>query len=278
MQINRIVFWSLCLQVILLSGTESKAQYREFLATIQPAKTVGPGIVGTGVIQLQQDFDWRHDGKIGDPYERRSNTIHLFRFGLSERVEIRWKAGWRWTKQVQPDQLDRSQNGFAENEFSLRVKLHDGKAAVPTVSMQIEVNTTATDEEYRPDYWAPRIVVMTGQRFGPLRVNTNLGLTYDGTRPQHFGWSAIRFGYFLPNRTELFLEHFGTFSAENWNPGFSSGVGIPIGKDFRFDLSGGFDNPDFSNSTKARWKQLRYFANAGISWRLRAWGPHRKSR
>ena len=86
----------------IVRGQESESLYDEPLATDRPDFTEASSVVGRGVLQLETGYTYFNDDEDGISTRTHSLPETLFRYGISDNVELRlvWNYFWEETSEL----------------------------------------------------------------------------------------------------------------------------------------------------------------------------------
>jgi len=249
--------------LVLITGVTSYAQYGESIRSGRPGQAIGPFTVGTRVFQVQAGTDVsgsKQDSQDGINREA-IDVGSVFRLGLTKKFELGLGINYN-SQSIENVNGNEDLSGISAFSIRMRSNVYEGKGATPSVGYQFELGIPIVDREYRSDQLAPKITVVTGQKFGDRwGFVTNWGASWDGNSAQSTGFNILNIGYGLSDKLSLFIEQYGFLNNKKYDSKLDGGLAYLINNDLQLDLHGGRDrNLD---------DHKEWFVSLGVSWRVR---------
>lgn len=248
----------LLLFLVVGSGTAA-AQYQDRIDSGRPAQYFGARSVGNNVFQVQSGLQTN----FADHASIRNYTPtvfnNIFRYGIHERVELRFTLDYAWTRYQLPNDGFAGANGFSDAQVGLRVNLYDGADGL-AVGAQSTLLLLDTDPDFRRATLGSNwLVSATRPLSDKLGAGVNLFAVWAGDGRGDATWNYAAFlTYNLTDDLVPFVEVFGPLN-DGARVDFNFGLGYLIGDDLQLDLYAGWveglEDADF-------------FLSAGVSWRL----------
>ncbi len=230
------------------------AQFGETIRTGRPGQAIGPFTVGKNVFQAQQGIDYYETSK--GFLLKSMVTNHVFRFGLTETVEISTVTDYRNDK-IKFSDTTFTFSGFSNLQIGGRIHLMDNKGIRPSLSIQARVRTPWGSEEYQTNNFTPVVIVATGNKIGEKSgLSTNYIFSYGGGRL--IANYVLNYGLSLTEKIGIFAEAYGAILPDA-TVLFDTGFSFLANSDLQFDLFGGYG----MNRGVQDW-----FISTGISWRM----------
>lgn len=232
--------------ILFLSTHFVFGQYAERVRSARPGNTMGVFTVGKGVFQAQQFFRFSNIESTTNRLTR--NTLGtLVRLGITERFEVQ-AVGNLGSNRNRP--LDNSIEPFTNSGISglaLGARYHLGQPLGENLfrsALQVRVNLPHESDISAIDFLRTTIALSAGQKLAPKFI-LNTAISYqinsDDAIDNRLGL-GVRARFRFNEKMELMLEHFGTFTNNNYIDGFDAGVDYFVSNNVKLDLSAGWQN------------------------------------
>lgn len=239
----------------------SFAQLSDQIQSDRPGQANSANTVGKGMLQAQVGYNYnQYNSNYFLPYEQRQHTLgSLFRFGILEQTEVGIGASLgSYSQFVGDDKISDSQSNN-EFSFSLRQNVLNGDhnlAFLAGISSPLEKNVY---NEVPVNFTLQALSSHTlTDRFS---LSTNLIYTYQDFIEQGNLSYVLNLGFSLSEQWSVFVENYGTFTNDNWEPQFDGGFAYLVNQNFQLDVSAGYSPID------ERTRQ--YFIDFGLSYRIK---------
>ena len=226
----------------------------EFTAD-RPGASTGPGVVGKGVIQLEQGLQYDGDGGAGT--FTFSNT--LLRYGLFSNMELRlggdaflYSSDERSTSYIP---------AFSGLSVGTKIKCFDGHGAIPAVSVlaDFSIPRTASDG-FNVDHLAPSLYLLFENPVCDwLSIGYNLGAEWDGTLPGATTFAALCLGFSATDSLGCFVESYNYFNELGNAYCMDFGLNWQVSRRVQLDVAA---NMDLTNPAQC------WAISCGVAWQI----------
>ncbi|MDB4160978.1 transporter [Bacteroidia bacterium] len=244
--------------LLLLVSSSLVAQ----IETDRPDFTESPNVVPKGALQIETGFILENDERnfCGTTETNRNITVNttLLRFGLSERVELRFN----WANSISNVGVetnptvalcnenignyrrDTSFSGFSTSFIGFKTNLYKNDRLSIGFLGHLYIPELATGDfskikgqKIAPEFLVPLTYDITS-RFG---IAIQYGLSWDGFTPNPTTSYTLALGYGLTEKLSFYVEPYGflTNAGEELHL-INGGFTYLINDDFQIDLTGGF--------------------------------------
>jgi hypothetical protein len=194
----------------------------------------------------------------------------LLRYGVFSNFEVRFSDGYEWVHVHENEKTsDSTESGIGPLTAGFKVLVAHEKGFRPEMSILGSITFRQIgDKAFRPFNSYPLGLLLCSHTITKkLKLGYNLGFSYTGESADGFFIYSIYSDYYFTKKIWAFVEAYGNFDHgdDPNNIDYSTnnlgdaGISYRIKRNLQVDISGGmaFD-PHVS----------RYFASAGISWRI----------
>jgi len=227
--------------LLLIVSFKNYSQTLDAIVPDRPGQTNPPNIVPVGIYQLETGFS-RESSKTGDIVT--TNFLYntsLLRIGLLENCELRLIFEYAGTKIDSPAQSS-TINGFNPISIGTKLDVCPEKGIIPQTSLNVSVGLPYFGkQEFRPPYLAPSFfLLMQNTLSDRYSLGYNLGLQWDGNRPNATAVYSISLSMTVLESLSIFTEFYG-FSTEKSATDYHSDFGCAylINNNLQLDISGG---------------------------------------
>ena len=252
-----------CLTLLLaLSFLSTSAQYQDRIDSGRPAQYFGARGVGNNVFQVQSGVqqNWVKDNFILGPTAKPMVWNTLFRYGIHERVELRFTLDYAWDEGYVNAVDLREVNGFSDAQVGMRVNLYDGDDGLAIGAQSTLLLLDADPEFRRATLGSNWLLAATRPLSDKLGAGANLFAVWEGDGRGDATWNYAAFlTYNLTDDLVPFAEVFGQLNG-GATFDYNFGVGYLIGDDLQLDAYFGWLD-------RGR-DEREFFLSGGVSWRF----------
>jgi hypothetical protein len=248
--------------------------YDEPLATDRPDFTEASSVVGRGVLQLETGYTYFHDDEAGTEERTHSLPESLFRYGITDNIELRLVWNYLWTVSSTAGVTER-EDGAEDLILGAKFALTSEQGWIPESAIILDFSTptggtgiTGQHAEFGSNYlfsWglpadrslAGSVGYSTGTEFttgpGPVVLEDRHNIFHSSVAygiPLHEPWGAYfeYFGFYFDGLSGGRPEHY-----------FDAGLTYLLNNDVQFDVRIG---------TGLNQAADDYFAGTGVSVRF----------
>jgi hypothetical protein len=208
------------------------ANYYGFSQTVEPSSSVNKN---TLQIELESLYAIQKEANI----ELKSWSIPsaLFRFGLSEKIEVQLNTPILKEELWENDHLVHSLNKFDDIQVGFSVNLWEEKKMLPEASIMIRA-ILPTDSEFKISKLGKICSInFSNSLTKKLTLNYNIGYAVE-TDASKSGFYIANFTYSFSDKMRFFAENFGDFTNHKLiSHNINIGAGYDFSNNFAFDLS-----------------------------------------
>ena len=254
-----------CLLLIALFAWSSTfAQYGETIRSGRPGQAIGPFTAGARVLQVQYGINYGQAGyhSLRDRFKqsRHFGSDIVVRVGITERFEMSVATAYLNEKMSRDSVIDLNE-GIGSFSVRARSNIYVGEGARPTVGFQVGLSLPVISFDFRPKQVAPKLTVMTGQRFGKRwGLTTNWGVSWDGINEYPIAFYVVNLGFDISSKVSTFIEHYASMDKFNWLGSVDGGFAYLATPDLQLDVLGGYGPLRMNDD---------WFVSLGVSWRIR---------
>lgn len=244
---------------IVLTITQTGfSQTDSFIQSDRPGQSIGAGVVGKSVFQVQSGIDNGWSKSISETNTIFSNTV--LRYGTSESFEL--SAVFNYQEDFfNNNGLKTNQKGLSGLHVGFRSAVIDkANGFVPTMAIQTHFKLNTVQSVYRAIDIAPVVTLsMTHNLCSSTSWTHNFGLDYDGntSAPKYFGTSNI--AHSINEKWGSFIELYGNFKNNYGSVYINSGGEYFVDNNLKIDFSAGWGNNHGTSEA---------FVSLGLSWRF----------
>ncbi len=240
---------------ILLVPLFTIAQKNDGFTADRPGATTGPDVLPKGRLQWETGIGWERSKIESMTVDTWAINTSLLRWGFSETAELRLQANYLHSS-VDGESYD----GFADVAIGTKMKLLEGKKALPTISMLANVYIPGgSDANYLPEQWGGQIGLLFQNQLTP-----SISLGYEGdliwsddSRPTVF--YGICLGIDITDKISIGLEEYNNNFSEGTESWAEISVGWQVAPRIQLDLG-----TDISLNYPSRYQNLML----GIAWQI----------
>ncbi len=251
-----------CFTVAVFSFS-SLAQYQPTIQTGRPGQGIGPGVVGTGVLQWQAGFDLQQIEQT--PSDRTNQTFNnILRLGLSERFEISSIIDYSDDEIAATSTRARQGlSGISQFQFGFRYVLNEASPEewFPAVGLQTRFRFESVGGDYRRNELAPIFILATSKGItDQISLSVNAGMAYDGFTPTPTYSYVVGLSQSLNSRWGTLYEAYGQDNAGQKTNYLGLGLSYLMTSNFQWD---GYISTGNNMGIRETYMTL------GLSWRGR---------
>jgi hypothetical protein len=236
------------LAVLLCLGSEARSQYIQFLlqqpgpiVPDRPGQTNPPNVVASGTVQLETGFSQEAQNADGIKMTNYLYNTSLVRIGLMSSCELRITAEYAGIR-IDSGSHSSVMKGFNPVSLGTKIMMCPEKGILPQTAMNIAFTLPYVGrKEFRPSFLAPSFfLLMQNTLTEKLTIGYNLGLQWDGERPNATAAYSISPTFTMTNGLSIYAELYG-FSTEKSISDYRAGMGCAylINDNVQIDISGG---------------------------------------
>lgn len=245
-----------------MAATVSFSQYNSVIQTGRPGQSIGSGVVGRGVLQVQSGFDHNWSETNGRKVLSRTNN-NIVRFGFNDRFEISSIVDLNHETVSPSNGPQSTREGLSQTQLGFRnvVFREADNEYVPGLAVQTRFRFSSDSRKYPIAQTFPVFLLAMTKSLDPTwSLTSNLGLKYNAgsADPVHSFTFAV--SQSLSDSCSLLYEAYGQESQ-----GQSSHYG---GVGFSY-----LTNPDFQWDSYVSYGDnlgnQEIYLSLGFSWRSR---------
>lgn len=234
---------------VLLIFTEAKAQNSETIATGRPGVSIGAGVLGSNVFQVQSGLEFNSQKDRGTRVEQLYlNTVA--RYGISKRFEV--------STLFDINNINKGSVTEGNIQFGGRFAIIEShENYIPMLALQYRAQLQDSQGQSNSDINNVFILSsnfkLSEQNY--LTVNSTFSdIAHGNVLLTQY---TIAWDYALNEKWTPFIEFYATRSSQ-WSKAWDTGFGYLVHKDLAIDFSIGFDlESNYENQ----------FVSTGFSWR-----------
>lgn len=240
----------LFLFVMLMMPSMSFAQDEIEFTADRPGVGTGTDIIGKGKVMWEAGMAYDYEG--GEKALTFCNS--LFRYGLTSNWEMRLELNglYSWCDGEHTVGLD----GI---DLATKMRLYEGKDAVPSIALLAGLTLPVGSEAYRPSNIAPSLTLLVDHDVtNNLNIAYNAGLEWNGEDAEPATFAALCFEYQINDRLGVYVENYDYFAKgmkSQWN--MDLGLNWMVSNRVQLDLAGCFNLNHIKNS---------YGISFGVAW------------
>jgi hypothetical protein len=124
----------------ILRAQEEESIYDEPLATDRPDFTEASSVVGRGVLQLETGYTYAYDDEAGTRTRSHTAPEALFRYGISDNVEVRLVWNYLWTDSTTAGVTER-EDGAEDLVMGFKFALTSQSGWVPESALILDMSS-----------------------------------------------------------------------------------------------------------------------------------------
>lgn len=251
----------------------------ETIAPDRPGFGDAVSIVSLKQLQIETGFWFESDRDRPVTTQGLGLNSTLFRYGISDQVELRLDYNlWRIRVET-PRNLDKS-TGFFPWRFGMKAALCSNKGALPAVTFIGMMGMPwSASEDFKPDAVSPDLQLSFANAINEwLSICYNLGTSWDGDNPNPETYYALSTEFSFSPKIGAYLQGHGS-SQRSSSPGtgFSNthqifteaGLMYYPKANIQIDLSGGIRVSEYDGDWSSYNTNRKYsFGTLGLSWRF----------
>lgn len=260
------------LSILILNTFYSIAQNDSipFLNSDRPTQSESPFLMQKGFFQVEIGAIYVDRDDKEKQLERIRLGTTLLRYGVFQNFEIRLSGSYEMVHVYLKETLqDSTERGLGPVTAGFKVLVAHEKGIRPEMSIlgSITFRYPSTDPFMPTNSYPIGLLLCSHTITKQLSLGYNIGFSYNGESADGFFIYSVYLGYYITSKLWVFAEAYGNFDHGD-NPHHidysvnnlgNAGMTYRFYKNFQIDLSAGmaFD-PGIE----------RYFASAGLSWRI----------
>jgi len=236
----------------------------------RPTQSESPYLMHKGLFQIETGALYVDRDDEEKSLERLNLGTTLLRYGVFPNFEIRLSEGYEsvhvYTKE---NAQDSTESGMGPITAGFKVLVAHEKGIRPEMSIMGSITIRQLgDDAFTPTNSYPTGLLLCSHSLTKkLSLGYNIGFSYNGESSDGFFVYSVYLGYYFTSKLWAFAEAYGNFDHgdDPHNIDYSinnlgdAGISYRIIKCLQFDISGGMA---FDSGVD------RYFASAGLSWRI----------
>ena len=236
----------------------------------RPIQAESPYLMCKGLFQIETGARYVDRNDTEKHLQRIRLGTTLLRYGVFPNFELRLSDGYEWVH-VHEDEgpNDSIESGIGPITAGFKVLVAHEKGIRPEISILGNITFRQIgDEAFRPSNSYPLGSILCSHTIKKkLSLGYNIGFSYNGESPDGFFIYSIYSGYYITRKLWVFIEAYGNFDHGD-NPNDidystnnlgDAGICYCLRNNLQVDLSAGMA---FDPGVH------RYFASAGLSWRI----------
>jgi len=241
-----------------------------FLNSDRPIQAESPYLMPKGFFQIETGARYINRKDPEKQLQRLRLGTTLLRYGVFSNFEIRLSDGYEYVHVQENDKPnDSTESGIGPITAGFKILVAHEKGIRPEMSILGNITFRQIgDEAFKPTNSYPLGSLLCSHTITKkLTLAYNIGFSYSGESPDGFFIYSIYSGYYVTKKLWVFIEAYGNFDHgdDPNNIDYSTnnlgdaGFSYRIRRNLQVDISGGMAFDPHVN---------RYFASAGISWRI----------
>lgn len=229
--------------------------FAQELITDRPDQTESAVTVPLHSLQIESGFAYESQMEEGLNTNNYSIAGTLFRYGLFERIEFRFGAGYLINK------TDETRDGLSGFLLGTKINFLNEKQNMVDFGLLIHSAIPLGDETLNPQQFEPELIAALSKSLTDnLSVSINIGGFQDSSIEKIIYLYTTALGYSVSDKTGVFIEVFGNLSSSLIPVHlFDGGLTLLLSDNLQLDLSGG---KEFTGDNSF------WFLSGGISLRL----------
>ena len=207
---DRIVKIAILLPLLAMFNVAVFAQETNSFTADRPGSTTGPDVLPKGRFQWETGFGYEYSKNDGERKDNFTINTSLFRFGVTDNVEVRFGIDGMYTKEQ-----DRKYGGVANVSIGTKIALFEGRKAIPAISLLGNVYIPGCkDSNYLPQNVGGSMnLLFKNEICSWFSLGYQVGLSWkDNAKPTTF--AGVSFGFAPTDKLGLFIEQYNNFHDE----------------------------------------------------------------
>ena len=263
--LRQFVFSSAALTILVLASTaQSSARQNSAPGPIipdRPGQTNPPNVVPPGFVQFESGFLRQTQSENGTRSTDYLYNSTVIRAGVLDNCELRMLVEYAGTHSDSGTRTS-SVEGFHPLTVGTKLAVCTESGARPQSALDVEFTLPFTGKnEFRPSFVSPSMIfLMQNTLTGTLTLGYNLGVQWDGDRPNRTGVYSFALNAAATERLGFSVEWYG-FSTEQERPEYRADISAAylMANNLQADCSAGMG---LNGTAPVR------FVAFGLAWRI----------